>query len=264
MKNSVVVITGGSSGIGKAAAAVFAEKGHKVYELSRRDVKHANSLITHISCDVTDESQVRDVIAKIVGESRKIDILVSNAGFGISGPIEFTQTSDAKRQFDVNVFGTLNIIKAVLPCMRSQHSGKIIVTSSVAAVLSIPYQSFYSASKAALNALVLALRNEVADFGISATALMPGDVSTGFTDARDKEEAGADIYNHSASAIAAMEKDERSGMTAEYLGKQLYKIACKQNLAPLYTAGWQYKIFVLLEKILPKRLSNWIVGQLYK
>ncbi len=260
----IAIITGGSSGIGKATAALFADKGYIVYELSRRNTEHNNPNIRHLTCDVTDEDNVRNAVNHVVGAENQIDLLISNAGFGISGPIEFTDSAEAKRQFDVNFFGTHNIIRAVLPQMRLQHFGKIIITSSVAAVLSIPYQAFYSASKSALNALCLALRNEVADFGIKVSAIMPGDVSTNFTDARQKNDTGSDIYTHTHKAVSAMEHDERNGMTTMQLAKKIYSIAQKSNPAPLYTAGLQYHIFIFLEKILPKRFSNWIVGLLYK
>lgn len=258
----VLVLTGGSSGIGKTTAVLFAKNGYRVYELSRSG-KSVDG-ITHIDCDVTDEAQVYAVTTEVVQNEGRIDVLISNAGYGISGPVEFTDTTDAKCQFDVNFFGGMNIVKAVLPQMRRQKQGTIIFVSSVAAVLSIPYQSFYSASKAAINALALALRNEVEDFGIKVTALMPGDVSTGFTDARKKTIAGEDVYIHARKAVETMEKDERNGMSCEFLAKQLYKISTKRNPHPLYTAGLQYKVFVLLEKLLPKRFSNWVVGLLYK
>ena len=213
---------------------------------------------------MTNEEQVKKAVELVADKEGRVDVLVSNAGYGISGAVEFTRTEDAKRQFDVNFFGALNVVKAVLPIMRSRKQGRIVFTSSVAAVLSIPYQSFYSASKSAINALALALRNEVAEFGITVTALMPGDVSTGFTAARDKSVAGEQVYTHMRKAVAAMEKDEQSGMSSEYLALQLYKAATKRNPKPLYTAGVQYRIFVVLEKLLPKRLSNWIVGLLYR
>lgn len=258
----VLIITGGSSGIGKATAELFAQRGYNVYELSRHG--KSNGAIMHIDCDVTDETQVQTAVKEVIEKESRVDILISNAGYGISGSVEFTELEDAKRQFDVNFFGALNIVKAVLPTMRMQRCGRIVFTSSVAAVLSIPYQSFYSASKSAINSLALALRNEVADFGIEVTALMPGDVATGFTAARDKSIAGAEIYTHLKNAVTTMERDEQNGMTCEYLAKQLYRISTKRNVRPLYTAGWQYQIFVLLERLLPKRLSNWIVGLLYR
>lgn len=257
----VLVITGGSSGIGKAAAELFALRGYHVYELSRSG--QSTDRIEHISCDVTLTEQTRMAVDKVVEKEGRVDVLLNNAGYGISGAIEFTDLSDAKRQFDVNFFGALNMVQAVLPQMRKQKAGRIVFTSSVAAVLSIPYQAFYSASKSAINALALALRNEVKDFGITVTALMPGDVATGFTNARSKSQAGSDIYTHMQNAVSAMEKDEQNGMTCEYLARQLYKLATRQNPKPLYTAGLQYRLFVVLEKLLPKRLSNWIVGKLY-
>ena len=256
-----LILTGGSSGIGKAAAELFADNGYRVYELSR----HGKSVggIVHIDCDVTNEQQVREAVAKVIENDHRIDVLLSNAGFGISGAVEFTDTDDARRQFDVNLFGALNVVKAVLPQMRQQHDGMILFTSSVAAVLSIPYQSFYSASKSAINALALALRNEVAQFGIRVSALMPGDVSTGFTAARDKSDAGAQVYKSMRKAVETMENDERGGMSADRLARKMLWIVTRRNPAPLYTEGFNYQVFWLLEKILPKRLSNWIVGKLY-
>ena len=164
MPNKVAIITGASGGIGLATAALFAEKGYAVYGLSRKP--YDSGPITHIPTDVTDASSVRAAVSTVIAGEGRIDVLVCNAGFGISGAIEFTEPSDAKRQFDVNFFGALHCIQAVLPQMRAQHSGCILCVSSVAAVLSIPFQSFYSAAKASINALCAALANEVRPYGI--------------------------------------------------------------------------------------------------
>ena len=142
-----LIITGGSSGIGQAAADLFAAKGYKVYELSRHGEDRAG--VTHIDCDVTSPDDCRNAAAKVATEAGKIDVLISNAGMGISGAIEFTDINEAKRQFDVNFFGAVNIAQAVLPYMRNERDGKIIFVSSLAATFPIPYQAFYSASKSA-------------------------------------------------------------------------------------------------------------------
>lgn len=259
--SQILILTGGSSGIGKAAAELFAEKGYRVYELSRSGKSHGD--IFHIYCDVTNEQQVCEAVEEVVRREGRIDVLLSCAGCGISGAVEFTAAEEAHRQFEVNLFGSFYVVKAVLPVMRRQHSGMILFTSSIAAILSIPYQSFYSATKSAINALALALRNEVAPFGIRVSALMPGDVSTGFTAARAKSNAGEDVYLSMNRAVETMEKDEREGMSPERLARKLYSISQKRNPAPLYTEGLSYQIFWFLEKLLPKRLSNWIVGKLY-
>lgn len=256
-----LVLTGGSSGIGLATVQLFAQHGWQVFELSRHGVSHDG--IVHIHCDVTDESSVRQAISEVRAQSDHIDVVVSNAGFGISGPVEFTTTGEARRQFDVNLFGAFYLVKAVLPILRAQRYGRIIFTSSVAAVLSIPYQSFYSASKSALNAMALALANEVRLFGITVAVLMPGDVATGFTAARQKGVDGQEVYRNMQSAVAAMEKDERGGMTPEHIAHDLYRIATHRNVKPLYVGGARYSVFCLLQRLLPARLVNWIVGKLY-
>ena len=256
-----VVITGGSSGIGKATAELFAERGWQVFEWSRSGQSTAQ--VTHITCDVTQPEQTKAAARQVIDQAGRIDVLISNAGYGISGAIEFTATEDAHRQMEVNFFGALNSVQAVLPYMRERQAGRIIFTSSVAAVLSIPYQSFYSASKAAINALALALQNEVRAFGIHVSVLMPGDVSTGFTAARKKSEDGLDAYANIRKAVAAMEKDEQGGMSPRQMAGDLYRIATRRCPAPQYVGGGQYKIFCLLDRLLPKRFVNWIVGKLY-
>jgi len=256
-----LVITGGSSGIGLATAELFASRGWQVFSLSRHGADRPG--IRHIACDVTDETSVQAAVREVMRHTDRIDTAVSNAGFGISGPVEFTQMDDARRQFDVNFFGAVRFVQAVLPVMRAQKGGTILFTSSVAAVLSVPYQSFYSASKAAVNALALALANEVRPFGVRVSCLMPGDVATGFTAARSKSEAGYGVYARAEKAIATMEKDEKGGMAATEMARCLWRMANKRRPAPLYVGGTVYKILCFLDRLLPKRIVNWIEGLLY-
>ena len=264
-----LVISGGSSGIGKATAMLFAERGWCVFELSRsgapdRADSHSDKgSITHIQCDVTSEESCKEAIAEVLKQTDHIDVVISNAGYGISGAIEFTDIKAAEHQMDVNFMGAVRFTQAVLPQLRQQRSGRIIYTSSVAAVLAVPYQSFYSASKAAINAFALALANEVREFGIYVSVMMPGDVSTGFTDARDKSTAGEDIYTHARKAITTMEKDERSGMKPTQMAELFYHIATCRSPRPQYVGGFIYRVFCFLDCILPKRFVNWIEGKMY-
>lgn len=256
-----LVISGGSSGIGKETASLFAERGWCVFELSRHGVSHDG--IIHVDCDVCDSSSAQKAIAEVLSMTDHIDVVISNAGYGISGSVEFTDISAVEHQMDVNFIGAVRFTQAVLPQLRKQHAGRIIYTSSVAATLAVPYQSFYSASKAAINAMALALANEVRDFGISVSVMMPGDVRTGFTDARCKSTAGEEIYRRANKAITTMEKDERSGMQPIQMAKRFYHIATCHSPRPQYVGGFSYRILCLLDRMLPKRLVNWIEYKVY-
>ena len=256
-----LVISGGSSGIGKATASLFAERGWRVFELSRHGVSAEG--IMHIDCDVTSEESCRAAVAAVLKQTERIDVVISNAGFGISGAVEFTPIGDAERQMDVNFMGAVRLTQAVLPQLRKQHNGRIIYTSSVAAVLAVPYQAFYSASKAAINAMALALANEVKEFGITVSVMMPGDVSTGFTDARCKSNAGEEVYTHAGKAVSSMEKDERGGMQPIRMARLFWHIATCRSPRPQYVGGFIYRVFCFLDRILPKRFVNWIEGRMY-
>ncbi len=257
----VVAVTGGSGGIGLATVKMFRDRGDIVYCLSRTDPKEAS--VTHIPTDVTEEESVCAAFARIGQERGRLDVLVSNAGMGVSGAAEFTSIQDAKHQLDVNFFGLHACVRHAAPLMR-RHGGCIVATSSVAAVFAIPFQAFYSASKAAVNMLVLALGNELAPFGIRVCAVMPGDVKTGFTDARVKDHAGAEFYGKTVEAsVTVMEKDERGGMPPEAIAKRIVALSMKKRPKPLSSVGLQYQFFCFLGKALPIRLQNWLVGKLY-
>lgn len=256
------MITGGSSGIGLCTAAALREKGCKVYELSRRDSEVPG--ITHLKCDITDEEQVKAAVAQVMAENGRIDILINNAGFGISGAVEFTETEDARRLFDVNFFGMVRMNRAVLPIMRQQGGGRIVNMSSVAAPIAIPFQAYYSASKAAVRTYTLALASEVRPFGIEVCVIMPGDIATGFTAARRKSCDGDDVYNgRIARSVAVMEHDERTGMSAQFAGQFVARRATQKHPKLICTMGRKYALFVFLMRILPTRTATRIVGRIY-
>ena len=260
--DKVIVITGGTSGIGLQAARVLSQKGCRVYELSRRE--SGTDAAMHIQADVTDEDQVRRAIEQIMDREKHIDVVINNAGFGISGAIEYTDTEEAKRQFDVNFFGMVRVNRAVLPIMHRQGYGRIINMSSVAAPIAIPFQAYYSASKAAVRTYMLALASEVRPFGIETCAIMPGDIATGFTAARAKNPAGDDVYEgRIARSVAVMEHDEMNGIPASAAGAFVAKKALQRRVPPLCTLGGKYKVFVFLTRLLPTRLMTDIVGKIY-
>ena len=211
-----------------------------------------------------DLSQIqRDRVMKRFREGR-IDILINNAGYGISGAIEFTPTEEAKKQFDVNFFGMVNVNRAVLPIMRRQHSGRILNLSSVAGQIAIPFQAYYSASKAAVLIYTMALANEVRCFGIHVTAIMPGDIHTGFTAARRKNVEGDDVYEGRITrSVAVMEHDELTGIEPEDAGGFIAKKAFTAFPAPAYTLGSTYALLLTLTRFLSRRVVNYVVGKLY-
>lgn len=258
----IAVVTGGSSGIGRATAQALAAKGCTVYELSRRD--NPPEGVSHLTADITDEQQVKKAIDEVISREGKIDILVNNAGYGISGAAEMTDSADSHAQLELNLHGMDNVTRAILPYMRERKSGRIVSVSSIAGILPIPFQLWYSVSKAAINAYVLALQNEVRPYGISVCAVMPGDIATGFTDARKKSDSGNDIYSGRIErSVATMEKDERGGMSPDKAGAYIAKLAMKKRTRPMKAIGISYKAISILTKLLPRRLSNYLVGLIY-
>lgn len=262
MKHKVAIVTGGTSGIGLCTAQALLDRGCRVYTISRKPAQLDG--IFHICADVTDEAAVCAAAEQVLAAEGRIDLVVNCAGFGISGAVEFTRLEDAKAQFDVNFFGMTNMNKAVIAAMRQQGGGRLVNISSVAAVAHIPFQTYYSASKAAIESYTCALANELRPFGITVTCAQPGDICTGFTQARKKSAEGDEIYHGRISrSVASMEKDEQNGMKPETAGRLIAKLALKKKVKPIYTIGFGYQCLSVLCKVFPCRLRNWIVGLLY-
>lgn len=261
-EKKVALVTGGSSGIGLAAVKALCEAGVTVYETSRRETALENAV--HLPGDVTDQAAMVKVVDTVLQKEGQIDILVCCAGFGISGAVEYTDAASAKRQLEVNFFGVDNTVRAVLPHMRRRGSGRIVIVSSVAGAIPIPFQTYYSVSKAALNAYTSALRSELRPYGVTLTAVMPGDIATGFTDAREKSPEGDDVYNGRISrSVSRMEADERGGMSPETAGRYVRKMALRRSVPPSSSIGLSYKALVMLTRLLPARLVNLVVYMLY-
>lgn len=257
----IVVVSGGSSGIGRATALRYASMGATVYELSRSG--QDTDGIVHITCDITVDEQVREAITMIGDKHSRIDILVNNAGFGISGAIEHTPVDKAKRQFDVNFFGLVSINYYAMKYLRESQDPRIINVSSVAGVAPIPFQAYYSATKSAINTYTLALHNEVKRYGIKVTSLMPGDIHTGFTDAREKIVKSEGYGDRIDKSIEGMERDEQNGKSPDFIAKKIVSLSTKRRPPLLCSAGVGYRLICLLLKILPTRFGVWVIGKLY-
>jgi NAD(P)-dependent dehydrogenase (short-subunit alcohol dehydrogenase family) len=174
----VVLVTGCSSGIGRATCARLARTGAIVYGGSRTHC--APERWAYIPLDVTQADGVRAFVAEVLRREGRISALVSCAGIGLAGALEDTADDEARHHFETNLFGTTRMVRAVLPTMRKQGSGKIIIIGSIGGLIGLPYVGYYSAAKFALDGLVQALRGEIAQFGVQATVLHPGDFHTSF------------------------------------------------------------------------------------
>ena len=262
-----IVITGASSGIGRATARMMADKGNKVYDLSRSDKPQDG--VEHIACDVTDRTAIEAAIGQIAKKEGRIDVLVLCAGMGVAGSVEFTKEEEMQRQFDVNVYGPIRVVQAALPLMRTQAMGKnergrIVFVSSMAAVFSIPFQAMYSATKSALNAFAFALKNELKEYKITVSSVLPGNVNTGFGAARRTDLAGSDVYPNMQAAIEQMEQEENNGMTSETVAKKVVKACTKKNPSLFYTSDLLSDLECLGNRLLPTWLAHKVVGKMYK
>lgn len=262
MPQKIALITGGTSGIGRATAQALLEKGYAVYEFSRRAQGLPGTV--HMCVDVTAQEQIDAAVAQVIKQAGHIDVVINNAGFGISGAMEFTDVAEAQRQFDVLLFGMMRLNHAVLPHLRRAGGGRIVNLSSVAAVAPIPFQACYSSAKAAVNAYTMALANEVRPFHIQVCCVQPGDIATGFTAARQKNFAGDDVYQGRISrSVAKMERDEKTGMSAQTAGRFVAHVATRRRVKPICTIGFSYRCVHTLIKLIPASVCNRLIGLLY-
>ena len=265
MAPRTVLITGASSGIGRACALHLHERGFHVYGTSR-DAGADATPFTMLQMDVTDETSVQRAIHTITEREGRIDIVVNNAGIGIAGPLESTSIEEAQRLLDVNLLGALRVSRAVLPTMRRQQAGYIVSIGSIGGLIAIPYQSLYSASKFGLEGMMESLRMEVRPFGVRVVLIEPGDTRTPFGENRTvtADAATRDSYRWFPTALSRMVKDEQNGPGPEGVARRLHRIVNTKNPRLRYTTGPAVqRAAVWLKRLLPNAALEYGMRKYY-
>jgi NAD(P)-dependent dehydrogenase (short-subunit alcohol dehydrogenase family) len=249
----VALVTGASAGIGRACAQHLHREGWITVGASRRGTTADGC--TGLIMDVDEDASVQGGVRQVLDAHGRIDALVAAAGWGVAGPVEHTTVGEAKAQFETNVWGCVRVVQAVLPVMRAQRGGRVVLISSIGGAIGIPFQAFYSASKFALEGLGEALAYEVAPFGIHVTLVQPGNVRTEFTARRQMAAAGDAAYDAAvARAVGAMERDERNGVAPDDVAAAVRRILDARHPPRRVSVGKaSERVGLLAKRLLPYR-----------
>ncbi|MGI6712497.1 MAG: SDR family oxidoreductase [Bacillota bacterium] len=277
MKNlnkRVVLIAGATSGIGKALAETLSREGYRIYGTGRSPVKilegtpetgNTAGYIKMLQMDVCSKEAVDRAVDTVIELENRLDILINCAGFGLAGSVEDTTDEEAFMQLNTNFFGAYRLCRKAASIMRNQGSGIIINISSLAGLIPLPFQAFYSASKHALEAMTQALRMELKAFGIKVVLIEPGDIKTRFTDSRIFVKAsGASVYKTALDrSLGRMIRDEQKGPSPDVVVRSVRKAIMSRNPPVRYVVGSTNMALVLLKCILPDRVVEYILSRLY-
>jgi short-subunit dehydrogenase len=260
VNKKVILVTGASQGIGFVVAEKLAIDGHEVIGVSRTSPK-GKFHFHHEVMDVTDSQAITFTISNLLKRFHRLDVVINNAGIGIAGAIEETSLEAIERIFKINVFGLHQVVQASLPALK-QSRGYIINIGSVAGDLTIPFQTFYSMTKASVATYSEGLANELKPFGIRVTNIKPGDTKSNFSTSRQTSMLDNSAYKERIKrSIQTMEKDEINGLPPQTVYTVIKKLILKRNPPIHVTVGLQYKSILLLKRLLP---SRWVQAILYR
>ncbi len=266
--SKVVLITGGSSGIGKSIGEYLHTRGYTVYGTSRNPAKYIDSVpFSLLTLDVTQEQTVIDAVNQILEKEGTLDVLVNNAGVGITGPIEETPTEEIRNAFETNFYGPLTVIKAVLPAMRNAGKGHIINITSIAGYMGLPYRGIYSATKGALELITEAYRMETQQFGIQMTNVAPGDFATNIAQGRYH----APVLENSpykktyGDTLEMMNDHVDGGSDPIVMAKKVHSIIETDSPKIHYKVGaFLQKFSIVLKRVLPGKVYERMLMNHYK
>ncbi|WP_411894880.1 SDR family oxidoreductase [Winogradskyella sp. A2] len=265
--SKVVLITGGSSGIGKAIGEFLDEKGFVVFGTSRNPTNYKESKFPLVALDVTKAETISKCVDEVLSKASKIDVLINNAGAGITGPLEEIPEEEIRRNFETNLFGPINVIKAVLPSMRKNKSGLIINITSIAGYMGLPYRGVYSASKGALEIITEAFRMELKPFNIEMTNVAPGDFATNIASGRYH----APVLNNSpyktqyGASLKTMDDHVDEGSDPKKMAEAILKIMNNPKPRIHYKVGaFMQKFSIVLKRILPDKVYERLLMNHYK
>lgn len=263
-----VLITGASSGIGRESAILLAQNGYEVYGVAR-NIQKLQELqkygIKTFRMDLCDEESIKEGVEKILGESGRVDVLINNAGYGSYGAIEDVSIEEAKRQFEVNLFGLARLTQLILPTMRKQRSGKIINISSMGGKITTLFGGWYHATKFALEGWSDCLRMEVRDFGIEVVIVEPGGIKTPWGEIASKqleETSGQGAYAKNALKASKTSREMYQGNTlspASLIADTILKATKSKNPKTRYLVGKFAWTFLFLKRVLSDRIYDALV-----
>jgi short-subunit dehydrogenase len=266
----VALVTGASAGIGKETAKLFAQNGYTVYGAARRTEKMQELKefgVKLLAMDVTNEADMVKGVSEILQNEKRIDVLVNNAGYGSYGALEDVPLSEARYQFEVNIFGVARLTQLVLPTMRQQRSGKIINVSSVGGKFGEPHGVWYHATKFALEGLSDSLRMELKQFGINVVVIEPGAIKTEWSGiAKDNllKTSGNTAYKNLAQKHAALLMNgDKQGSQPIVVAKTIWRAAESKQPKTRYATGLGAKPIIFMTKILPDKVIDKIVLGVY-
>ena len=260
-----VLITGASSGIGLASALHLAKLGWRVFGTSRSP-REPEGGVHFVVMDVCDDASVREGVEEVLNEAGELDAVVCNAGMGIFGAVEDVRLEDAQRQFETNFFGVLRVLQSVLPPMREQGHGRILLVGSLSGRAPIPFQAHYSASKAAIDTLSGALRNELAAFGIEVSLIEPGDVNTPFNEAMQWETSpGTSAYREQVARTEAAIRDSLpKAPPASDVARCIARALAARRPRVRYTVGDSAWLVPFARRVLPDRISLGLIRRHFR
>jgi short-subunit dehydrogenase len=263
----VILITGAASGIGRAIGDHLSSKGFNVYGTSRNPQNADNTIsFPLLKLDLADHSSIKKAFNVVISKEGRLDVLVNNAGAGITGPIEETPNDEIKKAFQTNFFGSMDMIKTALPIMRKQGSGLIINITSVAGYMGLPYRGIYSASKAALEITTEALRMELKQFGIKLTNIAPGDFATNIAAGRYHSPVLEDspYKEQYKDTLNMMNEHVDSGEDPIKVAHKVYQVIHRSNPRVRYTVGaFLQKMSIVLKRILPGKVYEKMIMNHY-
>lgn len=268
MTKKIILITGASSGIGRACAEELALFGHTVYGTSRKPQVSELPNLHFITCDVTKREDIRNAVQLILQKESRIDVLMNNAGAGIVGALEHITKDEFDFQMQVNLEGVINMCCEVVPVFRKQRSGMIINVSSVGGVMGLPFQGLYSASKFAVEGYSEALRLELNTFNIRVKLIEPGDFNTGFTSSRVVSATtlqDVDYKEQFALTLKIIEDNENMGSNPAKIAKMVLNMINKDSRKFRYPVGNMIeRLSIFVKRIVPGRMYQWILRVFYK
>jgi NAD(P)-dependent dehydrogenase (short-subunit alcohol dehydrogenase family) len=247
----VALVTGASTGIGRAAAEALSAAGYRVFGTSRR-AQPARPGITMLTCDVSDDASVARLIDDVLAQAGRIDLVVNNAGSGLLGGAEESSIAQARALFDVNLFGVMRVTNAVLPVMRRQGPGRIVNLSSVLGLIPQPFSALYAATKHALEGYSESLDHELRAFGIRVVLVEPGYTRTAFEASQARPDQPLAIYDGArASVDAVMRQGIEGGDAPEVVAAAIVKAATDRVPRSRYPAGKMARQVSLLRRFVP-------------